>query len=267
MRTVIPLAKCSFLSNFSSRAMGRRTVFFVMALFALFHSPQAFAQRNLVLATDFWPPYRIAAEGGGFKGIDIDIIRAIEKKSGITIVIEQHPWPRALELLRSGEVDLMCGLAWSAERELYIHYLSPSYHCVQPVFYARRDSGIRVSRYDDLAGRRIGQSSSTVYFEPYNSDISLVKITLPSEPQILQMLSLRRIDLAVGTEPNISWDIKRLGYSGTFIRVDYVPPVRTNLYFGMSKKSDAMNAIPAIERALRELVEDGTIERIEEEYR
>ena len=267
MRTVIPLAKCIFPSDFPSRAMGRRTVFFVMAFFALSCSSLLFAQRTLVLATDVWPPYRIAAEGGGLKGIDIDIIRAIEKKSGITIVIEQHPWARSLEMLRSGEVDLMCGLAWSAERELYIHFLSPAYHRVQPVFYARRDSGIQVSRYDDLAGKRIGQSSSTVYFEPFNSDISLVKITLPSEPQILQMLSLRRIDLAVGTEPNISWDIKRLGYAGLFVRVDYVPPVRTNLYFGMSKESDAMNAIPAIERALRELVEDGTIERIEEEYR
>ena len=267
MRTVIPLAKCILSSNLPSRAMGRRIIFLVLVLFVLFHSPLLFAQRTLVLATDVWPPYRIAAEGVGLKGIDIDIIRAIEKKSGITIVIEQHPWPRALELLRSGEVDLMCGLAWSAERELYIHYLSPSYHRVQPVFYARRDSGMKVSRYDDLAGKRIGQSSSTVYFEPFNSDISLVKIILPSEPQILQMLSLRRIDLAVGTEPNISWDIKNLGYSGLFVRVDYVPPVRTNLYFGMSKKSDAMTAIPAIERALRELVEDGTIERIEEEYR
>lgn len=267
MRTVIPLAKCIFLSIFSSRAQGRRTAFFVMALFALFHSTLLFAQRTLVLATDVWPPYRIAVEGGGLKGIDIDIIRAIEKKSGIAIVIVQHPWPRALEMLRSGEVDLMCGLARSAERELYIHYLSPSYHRVQPVFYARRDSGMEVSRYDDLAGKRIGQSSSTVYFEPFNSDISLVKIILPSEPQILQMLSLRRIDLAVGTEPNISWDIKRLGYAGAFVRVDYVPLVKTDLYFGMSKKSDAMTAIPAIERALRELVEDGTIERIEEEYR
>jgi polar amino acid transport system substrate-binding protein len=203
---------------------------------------------------------------GNLAGIDIDLVHALEKRLGVTIEIELHPWSRCLEMMRDGEVDLMSGLAWSEDRARYILYLKPSYHSVQPVFYTLSGKGSAIATYNDLFGKRIGQSMNTVYFEPYNSDVRLFKVDLSSETQILQLLSLGRIDVAVGTDPNISWDIKRLGYKGVFEHTAYLPPVKTELYIGVSKKSGTMTNVDELERALAELIQDGSVNGFVEKY-
>lgn len=233
---------------------------------AVFFSGPIFSQHKLVLATEPWSPYRMIDAAGNLGGIDIDLIHALEKKLGVTIEIELHPWSRCLEMMRDGEVDLMSGLAWSEDRARYIQYLKPSYHTVQPVFYTLAGKGPSIASYNDLFGKRIGQSMKSVYFEPYNSDIRLYKVDLSSETQILQLLSLGRIDVAVGTDPNISWDIKRLGYKGVFERTAYIPPVKTDIYIGVSKKSGTLKNVGDLERALAELIQDGSVDSFIEKY-
>lgn len=242
-----------------------KTLCFIGLLASCFSCP-VFSQHKLVLATEPWAPYRMVDAAGNLGGIDVDLVRALEEKMGVTIEIVLHPWSRCLELMRDGEVDLMSGLAWSEDRSLYIQYLRPSYHSVQPVFYTLAGKGSAIASYNDLFGKRIGQSMKSVYFEPYNSDLRLFKVDLLTETQILQLLSLGRIDVAVGTDPNISWDIKRLGYKGTLERAAYIPPVKTDLFIGISKKSGALTSVDALERALTELIQDGSVAGFIEKY-
>ena len=235
---------------------------FLLAFFPL----GAFPQRALVLVTEVWAPYRIVDDSGALSGIDVEIVHALERKLGMTIEIKLYPWSRCIRLMQSGDADLMSGIAWSDERSTFIWYLRPSYNQARPIFYARTGMGASIASYNDLSGKRIGQSPDTVYFDPYDSDSALTKITLTDEGQILRLLSLGRIDVAVGTSPNIEWDIKRLGYSGAFERAAYEPPIVTDLFFGVSKKSSAMSLADDLERALGELAAEGAIEGIIKKY-
>lgn len=238
----------------------------LVSFFLLFVSFGAFSQRALVLVTEPWAPYRIVDDSGALSGIDVEIVRALERKMGTEIKIKLYPWSRCLRLMKSGDADLMSGIAWSDERSAFIRYLKPPYNQARPVFYVQTGKGASIAAYGDLGGKRIGQSKDTVYFEPYDSDRGLTKVTLTDEAQIIRLLSLGRIDVAVGTSPNIDWDIKRLGYSGSFERTAYEPPVVTDLYFGVSKKSAAMSLADDLERALGELAAEGTLEAIAKEY-
>jgi len=240
---------------------------FLIAFLGLLGMQSGFAERKLVVVTEVWAPYRISLDGENLSGIDIDIVHALEERLGLAIDIEIHPWPRALEMMRQGEADIMTGIAWSEERNSYISFIPVPYSAVQPVFYSLKGSGVSVSSYSDLSGKRIGQSLKTVYFEPFDTDVALEKVILTAENQILRLLSLGRLDLAVGTDPNISWDIKRLGYSGLFERTSYVPPVKTDLFIGISRKSAALDLADDIERVLRELIACGEIEKIMAKYR
>ncbi len=81
------------------------------------------------------------------------------------------------------------------------------------------------------------------------------------------MLSLGRIGLAIGTEPNISYDVSILGYRSRLERVDWTPSAHTDLFFAFSRQSPAVSLIPRVDAVLKRLLADGTIEKIASKYR
>ena len=242
-------------------------LFFALAL--LLALPGLFAQTKLVMVTEEWPPFRIVDHGtaSGFTGIDVDLAEKLEKAIGLPIEIQRRPWARALEMMKSGEADLITGIAHSEERAAYVLYVPTPYWSVVPVFYAQKGKGAAVRSYGDLAGKSVGYSLRSNYFEPFNSDGSLEKVGLSTEAQILKMLSLGRIDLAIGTNPNIEWDISRLGYKGLFEKVAYQPPGKTELFVGLSRASPAASLAGTVDETIRLMLADGTIKAIIDKYR
>ncbi len=225
---------------------------------------------EMVMVTEQWPPFRINDEKSpsGFRGIDIDIVKKLADILGITIEIQRHPWARALEMMRNGQADMVTGAARTVEREIFMHYVPVSYYAVRPVFYTQQGKGRFIRSYQDLYGKTIGYSLNSAYFEPFNSDSKLNKVGLSTETQLLQVLALKRLDLIIGTEPNISYDRARLGYLDVLEPTAYQPPDKTELFITLSRKSKkAMEYGPEVERALRTLMTDGSIEAILRAYR
>lgn len=224
---------------------------------------------RLVMVTEEWPPFRIndPQSPSAFKGIDIDIVERLATELGITIEIQRHPWARALEMMRDGRADMVTGAARTPEREVFMHYVPVSYCAVRPVFFTQKGKGTTIRSYRDLYGKNIGYSFLSAYFEPFNSDSKLNKIGLSTEQQLLQVLALKRLDLVIGTDPNISYDVARLGYVDQLEPTVYTPSEKTELFFTLSRKSPFIDLAPRIEAILRALLADGSIKKILERYR
>jgi polar amino acid transport system substrate-binding protein len=227
------------------------------------------AQSKLVMGNEAWPPFRIddPKASGGFAGIDIEVLRAIEKDLGLSVEIQHHPWARDLEMLKEGQADIITGIARTSEREEYLAYVPTPYLSVQPVFYILKGKAKDISKYEDLYGKSIAFSISSAYFEPFNSDKKLNKVELSTEAQIVKMLALGRVDVAIGTDPNFAWDIAQLGYREAVERTSYLPPVRTDIYIAFARKSPAASLVPAVDKSIRRMIADGTIEAIAKKYR
>ncbi len=246
----------------------RYRIFLLFVAVVALASPRA-QERSYTVVVNEWPPFRILdpSKPYGRAGIDMDLLDALAEAMGVSFKVEIHPWARALELIRQGGADIIMSIAQTAERAAYIQYPPISYMAVRPRLIVRVGMGASIRSYADLAGKSIGQSVSSAYFEPYNSDKTLDKISLAGNAQILAMLSLGRLDLAVGTDPNLSWEIARLGYRGQFEFCAYQPPDATPLYLGLSRASGAAERAADFERAIRALIESGAVERILEKYR
>lgn len=240
-------------------------------MFCLLLLPNVAMGQNdrLIMVTEEWPPFRINDQKSpsGFRGIDIDIVERLAEELGVAIEIQRHPWARALEMMRNGQADMVTGAAHTPDREIFMHYVPVSYCAVRPVFYTRKGQGQSIRSYQDLYGRKIGYSLHSAYFEPFNSDTRLSKVGLSTEQQLLQVLTLKRLDLVIGTDPNISYDMARLGLTEQLDPTVYTPPDKTELFITLSRKSPAMGLASQIELVLRELMDDGTIETILERYR
>jgi polar amino acid transport system substrate-binding protein len=185
----------------------------------------------------------------------------------LRIEVERHPFARCLEMLRTGDADLITGIAYTDERAEYIEYIPTSYWSVCPAFYTQTGRGAEIADYDDLYGYTIGYSLDSAYFEPFDSDTRLDKLGVSTEGQLLQMVALGRIDVTIGTEPNLGYDIARAGLRDELEPTAYAPDVATALYFGVSRGSDLMERVGEIDAFLADLLESPDLEAIRERYR
>lgn len=229
------------------------------------------AESEKIYMVDFekWPPFRIEDNGSphGFKGLDIEILNEISKKLKIQIQIKRSPWARSLANLKSGDSDIITGVAYTEERAEYINYAEPSYYSVSPVFYVQKGRGHLIKNYNDLYSYSIGQSIKSAYFEPFNSDQKLKKVELSSETQLIKMLLLGRVDVIIGTNPNLSYDLMEEKAGSKVEQVFYKPDKGTKLYIGISKKSPLSLRINEIEKVISDMVTENRINKIMTKYR
>jgi polar amino acid transport system substrate-binding protein len=197
----------------------------------------------------------------------MDLLLELKNRMDIDIELVFCPWARALEEIRSGRADLIIGFAYTEERNQFAQYLHPFYTAVEPVLYTQSENGSLIQSYSDLNGKKIGISRESAYFKPFNSDTGLNKIILKLEKHILDMLIQERLDLGVGTNPNMAYDISRYGYRGNLELTDNNPEKATDLYLAISRKSRFVNKASLFEDTLQQILEDGTMERILSQYK
>lgn len=246
-----------------------RKSFAFLAFAAVAALPSFPEKTSLRVVCDVWVPYRIASATAPdvWSGIDFDLLRELARRLDFELVIMHIPWARSLGMIASGDADLMTGVAWSEERSKRMTYVPTSYSSVKPVLFAPANRGVTVRAYEDLAGKKIGQTANSVYFEPYNSDTSLDKVFLIDETAVLRMLTLGRLDVVVGTEPNISWDLARLGLRERVEPTVWQPDDKTPLYVVVSPRSDAAGLAGKIDSCIREILSDGTMQKIMDAYK
>jgi len=245
-------------------------LFLLSAMLAVTSGISAFADDKTYIA-DFetWVPFRIAdsSSASGFKGLDIEILNELSEKLKIKIQVRRSPWARSLENIKTGESDIITGVAYTDERAEYIDYVEPSYYSVNPVFYVQKGKGHLIKKYSDLYSCSIGYSIKSAYFEPFNSDSKLNKVELSTETQLIKMLVLGRVDVIIGTNPNLAYDLLQSGNSLKVEPVYYIPPKTTKLYIGLSKKSPLTARKKDIEKVINDMLRENRIKKIMTNYR
>lgn len=229
---------------------------------------QAESKRILVV-TETWPPFRIVSadkQYGGYSGIDIDLLKVLSDKLGVQFKVQRLPWARCLEHMRTGQADLITGLAYTEQRAEFIRYSVLSYYSVSPVFYALKNRGHLIRKYEDLYNYRIGYSINSAYFEPFNSDTKLNKIGVSTEKQLLRMLTEGRLRVIIGTNPNLAYDIAQQNLKDRVELTTYVPIQKTELFLGISRKSKFMARADELDDILGNLVRSGAVLRLSEKY-
>ncbi len=207
-----------------------------------------------VVATEYWPPFRIEQRSGRPGGIDPALMARVGELMGVDFVFRRMPWARCLESLREGRADAVTGLAYTDERAAFIAYVEPSYLSCAPRFFTRKGHGGEVQKYEDLRGYVIAYSRNSAYFEPFDSDATLQKLAVTDESQIIELARTGRAPLFVGTDCQVEYDLKRLGLEGLFEQTAYKPEGRIRLFIGVSRRSPLMERMAGLEKALQEVV-------------
>ncbi|MFD2205400.1 substrate-binding periplasmic protein [Kiloniella antarctica] len=240
---------------------------FFLAIFGLIIiSSVSIAADKVRYGISHWPPYALA-EQAKLAGIDYDVSQELSKRLGIEFDYRVCPFKRCLQEMKSGQLDLLAGIARNPEREKYMAYTDTPYSTVAVVFYVRKGETSRLVTYEDLYKMRVGYVSKSHYFEPFNTDQKIPKVDVDKEHRLLRMLYSGRIDTYVGTDPNASYEIKTMGYKDKLEKAPFSPKEEVSIHFATSRKSKHVTLASKISEIIFDMHEDGTIKKIHAKYK
>lgn len=246
--------------------MGLRGIGWIALCWALLFHPPAYGTDPVVtLATLNWQPY--VGEDLPACGFTTEIVRQAFQRAGCRIEVTFMPWMRALAEVEAGRYD---GLypAYFSDVRARIFALSDSIANSSLVLCKRSDRGIRYQVLEDLKPYRIGVVRGYVNTPEFDAADFLDKKIVNSDKQNLLKVLTGRIELAV-IDIYTAQMMMETEIPQARGRLDFLTPAleTKTLHVGLSRERPGFQErLTAFNQALRELKEEGVIEKIYAEH-
>ena len=220
----------------------------------------------LIMATNAeFPPYEFW-EGNKIVGIDAEVADAIAKKLGLTLRIEDIDFNAIITAVSSGRADIgMAGMTVTEDRKENVNF-STSYATGVQVIIVKAGSPITSvdDLFDDGAFFNIGVQESTtgdIYASEELEDEGLATMyRYRRGADAVQALVTDRVDcVIIDNEPAKAFVAMNPGL--TILETEYA----VEDYAIAFAKGNA-ELLSKVDGALRELISDGTVQRIVDKY-
>lgn len=109
-----------------------------------------------------YPPYESVDDAGNFVGFDMDLIREIGKRMGVSVEVKDMAFDALIAAVQEKKVDtVIAAMQSSPEREEKVDFSEP-YHYQKDAFLTAADSPIVLTKAMDAAGHSIGVQTGTI---------------------------------------------------------------------------------------------------------
>jgi signal transduction histidine kinase len=103
-----------------------------------------------------WPPFSSYDRRGQLKGIDVEIVKLVAKRTGLNLqMVRTKSWPDTMRKISSGEIDVVAGIARTEQREQVLKLAFTEVFCDFPTAIVTRDDMPFVMLMDELKSKRI----------------------------------------------------------------------------------------------------------------
>ena len=241
----------------------------LLCIVILWADRPVFAQevKKVHIVDEPYPPYTIGEYGGpATGGIGVEIIRELFQRLGVEVEIDLVPWKRVLKMAEVGQADGTGLLMRSLDRERYLAFTDAVLE-VRELFYYRSDrmGAFEWKTFSDLKGYTISLVDGYSYDENFLKAVDRLGLKVEraeSSALACRKLYAGRVDLLLENESAANALIaKNKTWKGVFKTAS--KPVSTfNFHLAFSKRSPAVKLLPAVNRVIAEMKQDGTIDRI-----
>ena len=206
-----------------------------------------------------FPPYESTDDNGNFVGIDIDVAAAIAEKLGLELQVDDMDFDAALLAAQNGKSDMvMAGVTVTEDRQLVMDF-SDSYATGIQSIIVKEDSDI--ASPDDLADKMIGTQRGTTGYIYCSDDFGDEHVT-PYDDGLtaVQALVNGQVDaVVIDNAP-----AKEFVEANPGLKILDTAYAEEDYAIGVAKGNTAM--LDAINGALEELKNDGTLQAIVDKY-
>lgn len=226
---------------------------------------------KLIMATNSqFPPYELVSDGEGFngtgfEGIDVEIASAIADKLGLELQIDDMEFTSALTAVQNNAADvILAGLTYNEERDEVLDF-TESYSTGVQVVIVTEDSDI--TSIDDLANdKMIGTQAGTTGWAyasdtPENGGYGEDHVNgYDSGALAVQALLNGQIDAVIIDDAPAQEFVK----ANEGLKILETPWITEDYCAAVDEGNEAL--LNAINNALVEMIEDGTVQEILDKY-
>ena len=206
-----------------------------------------------------FPPYESTDDNGNFVGIDIDVAAAIAEKLGLELQVDDMDFDAALLAAQNNQSDMvMAGVTVTEDRQLVMDF-SDSYATGIQSIIVKEDSDVATP--DDLADKMIGTQRGTTGYIYCSDDFGDEHVT-PYDDGLtaVQALVNGQVDaVVIDNAP-----AKEFVAANPGLKILDTAYAEEDYAIGVAKGNTAM--LDAINGALEELKNDGTLQAIIDKY-
>ncbi|MGM9578414.1 MAG: ABC transporter substrate-binding protein [Evtepia sp.] len=205
-----------------------------------------------------FPPYEMTNDAGKFEGIDVEIAQAIAEKLGLELQVDDMDFDAALMAAQNGKSDMvMAGVTVNEER-LAVMDFSDSYATGVQVIIVKEGSDVTLDNLgDQMIGVQRGTTGEIYCTDDYGTDHVT---SYDNGITAVQALQNGQVDcVVIDKAPAQAFVAANTGL--TILDTEYVTE---NYAIGFAKGNTAL--VEAVNAALAELTEDGTVQAILDKY-
>jgi polar amino acid transport system substrate-binding protein len=211
-----------------------------------------------------YPPFEsINEKTNKIEGFDVELLEAIGKSAGFTVNFRNALFDTIFTALSYGQYDIvMSASTITEERQKTVSFSNP-YFEGGPVIMVRQADASKVKGPDDLAGKTIGVQLGTTGAEAAKKikDVKTVK-EYPTAPEAHQALANGDVDAVVDDRPVALTAVT----NRPELKLAVVGDTLTPEYYGIAIRQDCTELLAKVNKALGDVVADGTYAKIYEKY-
>jgi polar amino acid transport system substrate-binding protein len=237
----------------------RKLVLFLLSVLALI---TASANEIVVVGDQFNRHYELNAKGE-FSGLSVDVLRAIAKKNGDTLVFRLYPFARAQALVEHGKADIICGMYKTSEREKKFLFAATPYYQDQIRFYVRNGSNITWNGdLSTVRGKHVGIVRSWYYGPKFERAKDSMELSISDNlADAVKMLSRGMIDLLPSNTRNIETFLDSANPDSNIIALD--PPIEfQNGFFAFHNDAAGQELRDKYSRLQNEMIANGEMDKL-----
>jgi PAS domain S-box-containing protein len=167
-----------------------------------------------VVIDDNYPPYIFKDSAGTLQGIIVDLWRAWEQKTGVSVEIHGMDWGEAVKRMKAGEFDVIDTAFETAERTAYLDFSKPYATLEVPIFFRSTISG--VTGLDSLKGFPVAAKAGDAAVKMLE-DHGVAPVLLYNNYEAIVTAALeRKVNVFVVDKPPAHYFLHKLGLETEF---------------------------------------------------
>ena len=208
-----------------------------------------------------WAPWGYHDEDNNLVGYDVEVAQAIAGKLGVKATFVEGEWDGLLAGIESGRYDIMANGVDVEGREDVYNFSTP-YAYNRTVVITRADDD-SIQSMEDLDGKTTANTLNSTYAnvaEGYGASVTPVDDFI----QTIELLTSERIDATLNAE------VSYYDYIGVHpdapIKIACIDSESTRVAIPMRKGEETDSLRDAVDQALAELAQDGTLSDLSMKY-
>ena len=209
-----------------------------------------------------WAPWTYHDEDDNLVGFDTEVGKAICDKLGVEPDYQEGLWDGLLAGLETGRYDVMINGVGITEERKEKYYFSEPYAYNKTAIIVREDN-TDINSLEDLKGKKTANTISSTYAEKaeaYGAEVTGVDDLNAT----MELLIAGRIDATLNAEVSFYDYLKE--HPDANIKIAFLTADAEPIAIPMQKIEGNQSLLDAINKALKELAEDGTLTELSMKY-